>query len=147
MQNPLALIHDNPLIHLLYCKRFISVLQLADLVSVKNRVISSVEWTCVGLRSNTLFHFSDDNHTIHLNNQFVEASENKIGGACSKHGGGKLRRNQKEIYSLGDSQRSSWVDNVTMDLKQDGLARTWFIWLKTVNWQTLVNVVKSSRFE
>lgn len=39
----LALIYDNPLIHLLYHKRFISFLQLVDLVSVKNRVISSVE--------------------------------------------------------------------------------------------------------
>jgi gluconate kinase len=40
-----------------------------------------------------------------------------MGGACSKHGGGKLHAEDwwqklNEIYALGDSQRSSWVDNI-----------------------------------
>jgi hypothetical protein len=43
MYNSLALIYHNRLIHLLYHKHFISVLQLVDLVSVKNCVMSSVE--------------------------------------------------------------------------------------------------------
>jgi hypothetical protein len=59
---------------------------------------------------------------------------------------GDWLQNLKEIYSLGDSRRSRWVDNITVDLKQDGLAWTGFIWLKTDNWQTLANAVKSSQF-
>ena len=86
-----------------------------------------------------------------MNNQFVKAKENKMARACSKREGGKLRarywwRNLKEIHSLGDNRRSSWVDGITMDLKQDGLAWSGFIWLKTVSWRTLVKAVKSSRF-
>jgi hypothetical protein len=43
MQNSVTLIYDDPPIHWLYRKRFISVLKLADMVSVKNSVMSSVE--------------------------------------------------------------------------------------------------------
>ena len=74
-----------------------------------------------------------------------------MAGACSKHGGGKMRarywwRNLKEIYFLSESRRSNLVEIITVDLKQDGLEWTVFIWLKTVNWRTLVKAVKSSRF-
>ena len=52
----------------------------------------------------------------------------------------------KEIYSLGDSRRRNLVEIITVDLKRDALAWTGFIWLKTVNWRSLVNAVNSSRF-
>lgn len=39
------------------------------------------------------------------------------------------------------------MDNVRMDLKQDGLEWVGVIWLKTDNWRTLVNAIKNSRFQ